>query len=486
MPSVHLDSCSFGHAAGLPVVEGVTLDLGVGWVGVVGPNGAGKTTLLRLVAGELAPTAGACRVVADVPPVVCPQEVGELDDAVWAFAWDWEGDAPRLRSRLGLDPEDLERWDTLSPGERKRWQVGAALAARPDVLLLDEPTNHLDADARGLLVDALRGFAGVGLVVSHDRALLDTLTTRTVRVHSGGARLYAGAYGQAREAWLAEEAEARDVHARARREERRLRQVRAEVRHDRSGAERSGRAARRANPDQPDLREAGRKFAQAKAEQKLANRVHQLTRRVDRAAAAVEAAAVARPLGGGVQLEVDGAGRRWVARVQGDVAHAGGACVLHDVDVAVRRGEHVEVAGPNGAGKTTLLRALVASAPGPVGFLPQELTAAEAVRVLDRVRGLPPDRRGRTLGIVANLGVDPDRVLVSDRPSPGEARKLALALLLLDPTDLVVLDEPTNHLDLPAIERLEEAVAAYDGALVLATHDAAFAAATTQVTLACR
>ena len=479
MPSIHLRDCSFAHTAATPVLTDVTLDLADGWVGVVGANGSGKTTLLHLLAGRLRPTAGSIHVVAGVDPVLCPQEVDELDDAVRAFSWDWSGTAARLRSRLALEPDDLDRWPTLSPGQRKRWQVGAALAAEPDVLLLDEPTNHLDAGARGLLVDALRAFPGLGLVVSHDRRLLDTLTSHTVRVGAGRATVHAGPYRDAHARWAADEAADREAHVRARREQRRLRRVLGEVRHDRSGAEHAPRAARRANPNQPDIREAGRKFAQQKAEKKLANRVGQLHARVERATAEVEAIEVTRGLGGDLTVGTEGAGRRWVARHQGEVRHAGGEVVLRGVDVGVGRGDHVRVAGPNGAGKTSLLHALVAAAPGRTSILPQELTEAQAREVLEDVQALDPELRGRALGIVANLGVDPDRVLVTDRPSPGEARKLALAVLLLDPVDLLVLDEPTNHLDLPSIERLEAAVAAYDGALVMVTHDEALAAATT-------
>jgi ATPase subunit of ABC transporter with duplicated ATPase domains len=91
-------------------------------------------------------------------------------------------DAARIRGRLALDPAAIARWTSLSLGERKRWQIGAALVETPNVLLLDEPTNHLDTRARELLVAALARFRGIGVVVSHDRALLDALTEMTLRL----------------------------------------------------------------------------------------------------------------------------------------------------------------------------------------------------------------------------------------------------------------------------------------------------------------
>src|SRR5699024_4477774 len=142
------------------------------------------------------------------------------------------------------------------------------------------------------------------------------------------------------------------------------------------------------SPKDHDARGMGRKFAQQKAEQKLANRVGQLNARVDRAAAAVDAVEVARPVGGDVTIRAAGGGRRWVAEVVGDVAHAGGRPVLRDVDVGVARGEHVHVLGPNGAGKTSLVHALLDSAPGETGWLPQELDEPAAVAVLEEVRAL--------------------------------------------------------------------------------------------------
>ncbi|WP_052668348.1 ATP-binding cassette domain-containing protein [Nitriliruptor alkaliphilus] len=496
MPSIHLRDLTFAHTLAATPLSHVTLDLaadplahGGSWVGVVGANGVGKSTLLRLLAGDLHPTGGDLVVRCDRPPRYVPQDAEDLDEATRAFAWDWDAPAASLRSRLELDPDDLDPatgrgWHALSPGQRGRWLVAAALADEPDVLLLDEPTNHLDVAARDLLVDALAEFRGLGLVVSHDRDLLERLTTRTLRVDRGAVTLHPGAYGEASARWSSDEAAQREQHARATREVRRQQRILGDVRRDRHGAEAKPRRERRlAGASQPDAREAGRKFAQQKAEAKLANRVMQLNARVERAEqhAVAVAEGIERDHTGGVEFRHADSGRRVLAAVHGVVEHGGGQPWLTGVDVALHRGERVHLAGANGAGKTTLLRALhreLASSSEQVVVLPQELD--DPVAEVDAVRALDPTTKGRVLGTVATLGVDPERVLVTDAPSPGEARKLVLArMLAADGASVLVLDEPTNHLDLPSIERLEEALEGWPGALLLVTHDEALAAAVT-------
>ena len=205
---VRLSGLSFSYIDSVSTLSDVTLTLAAGWTGVVGSNGAGKTTLLRLIAGELEPTAG--HVNLDPPRGViraCAQTVETMTPEIAAFARATDGVARRIHGELRLDASALARWPTLSPGERKRWQVGAALAAEPAVLMLDEPTDHLDAEARELLIAGLERFRGVGIIVSHDRALLDRITNYTVRVHDGAARIWRGGYSDAKLAWEAEERE---------------------------------------------------------------------------------------------------------------------------------------------------------------------------------------------------------------------------------------------------------------------------------------
>jgi ATPase subunit of ABC transporter with duplicated ATPase domains len=491
VPSLHLRGLSYAHSLATPVLAQVDLDLASvaphRWAGVVGANGAGKTTLLRLLAGELHPTAGHLAVQAAVPPVLVPQEVGDLTVAVRDFALTWDGTAERLRSRLALDPDDLDPavgrgWPALSPGQRKRWQVAAALAAEPDVLLLDEPTNHLDGAARDLLLDALASFRGLGLVVSHDRAVLARLTDRTLRLHDGALTLHAGSYAEAAARWRADEAARRAAHERATRERRRLERQLADARRARADTER-GTAADRRRGNDPEARSMGARFRAQTAEKAHAQRIAATHARIDRAEATRDAIDVVRDHTGAVAFQAGASGRRVLVTVVGDVAHAGGRVWLRDVDVTLRRGEAVHLRGVNGAGKTTLLHAVLAglaATSDTAAFLPQEL--GEAGAELARIHALEPALRGRVLGVVALLGVDPERVLVSDAPSPGEARKLALARLLAGDASVLVLDEPTNHLDLPSIERLEAALCSWEGALVLVTHDEQLARAVTTTT----
>ncbi|HLX37549.1 MAG TPA: ATP-binding cassette domain-containing protein, partial [Candidatus Binataceae bacterium] len=164
---VRIANLSFSYSGSIAILGDVNFQLGCGWTGIVGPNGAGKTTLMRLVAGELEPSSGGIHFDGVALPILLRQTVEELTPAIERFAAAIDGDAYRLFGDLALKPDDLARWPTLSPGERKRWQVGAALWSDPGLLMLDEPTDHLDSEARDYLMAGLRRFRGIGIVVSH-------------------------------------------------------------------------------------------------------------------------------------------------------------------------------------------------------------------------------------------------------------------------------------------------------------------------------
>ena len=238
-----------------PVFHDVALRLVPGWYGLVGANGAGKTTLLRVLAGELVPGDGSVRRdPRGARLVLCAQDVDEPSPDVLAFACDERvaggadldpGLAAELRGRLGLVPFGVDRWPALSPGERKRWQIGAALAREPELLLLDEPTNHLDLEGRRLLVGALRRFRGVGVIVSHDRAILDELPGSTIRVHDARVTLHAGNYAEAAREWETARRAREEDHARAKDRVRVVASRLADARREHASAERSRSASSR-------------------------------------------------------------------------------------------------------------------------------------------------------------------------------------------------------------------------------------------------
>jgi ATPase subunit of ABC transporter with duplicated ATPase domains len=423
--AAHTIGKSFGETV---VLDGLSLTVTPSSrIGVVGPNGIGKSTLLRLLAGVEEPDSGA--VTREPPGLSVAYLVQER--AV----------------------------DGLSGGEAARRNLEAIFEAEADVLLLDEPTNDLDFAGLELLERFLASHRGGVVAVSHDRAFLERMgsivaleaETRRLRVYAGGWSEFVAQRDAGRERH--ESAYAGYVSERGRLEEqaRRMRQW-----------EQRGYGQGRKKKKSKDVKKAAAK--------KLG--------RLDR---------VEKPwTPWQLQLSLAPAARGGdvVARLSGAVVERGGFRI-GPVDLELRHGDRLALLGRNGAGKTTLLQALLGELPlaagerrlGPgtvLGELPQGPGAfAGEERLLDRFAAGVPTGEARSL--LATFGLGADDVLRPGRSlSPGERSRAAIALLAARGVNALVLDEPTNNLDLEAIEQLELALASYEGAAVLVSHDRRF------------
>ena len=435
---------------GRPLFDELSLTLRTGdRLGVVGLNGTGKSTLLRVLAGALAPEAGTVRRGRDVRVGFLEQRphlpAGTVRDAV---GQGWE--AAAVLEHLGMGPMHDVDVAALSGGQAKRVALARLLVEESDLLILDEPTNHLDIEAITWLEERLARHRGGLVLVTHDRHVLDRVTTRVLELDRGKGYVHDGGYSS----YLA---------GRAEREERAA--VAESVRRNLATKElawlRRGAPARTRKP---------------KA-------------RIDAATAIVrgrpQAAARAGDLDlqfgtprlGDKVIELRGVGHRW----------ADGPPLFDGVDLALDPRERLGVLGPNGSGKSTLLD-LMAGRTSPssgvvewgttvrIGYYDQ--TGADldpAQRVREAVAGphRPPSVEEATL--LERFWFDRDAQFAPIATlSGGERRRLQLLLVLAERPNVLLLDEPTNDLDLDTLRVLEDFLEDWPGALVTVSHDRAF------------
>ncbi|MEU8520883.1 ABC-F family ATP-binding cassette domain-containing protein [Streptomyces sp. NPDC048577] len=504
-------SLSFSWPDGTPVLDDFRLTVGPGRTGLIGLNGSGKSTLLKLIAGELPPTAGTVRTVGEVGHL--PQNVvldtalrvdealgiarvraalhaiesGDPADAHFATVgddWDVEERALATLDQLGLGQIGLDRTvGEVSGGESVLLRLAALLLARPDVLLLDEPTNNLDLRARHRLYEAVDAWAGVLVVVSHDRELLERVD-QIADLHDGEVTWYGGAYSAYEAALEAEQDAAqrmvRVAEADVQRQKRELSDAQMKLARRKRYAQKSAQ-----NKVVPKIVANGRKAeAQVSAGKHRTLHAERLDAARERLDAAVEAVRDDDEIRVELPRTVVHPGREVLGLRDLELSY--GARVKGEWEL--RGPERIALVGRNGAGKTTLLRTIAGEleplagevvAKVPLRFLPQRLDLLdEELSVVENVARFAP---GATVNEVrARLARFLFRGARADRPagtlSGGERFRATLAALLLaDPAPrLLLLDEPTNNLDMASVRKLTAALEAYEGALIVASHDVPF------------
>lgn len=464
---------SFSYDGGEALFTELDLDLHRGFTGCVGANGAGKTTLLRLAVGDLEPLRGHVR--GGGVAVYCPQRTDEPPPGLAEFLDATDAESCALRGRLQVEESWGERWTTLSHGERKRCQIGTALWRAPDLLAIDEPTNHIDAAARALLVDALRRFRGVGLLVSHDRDLLDALCSHCLWIDPPQVEVHRGGYSQTT-ARRREEAE-RDRAALERAQNERDRLEREVVKRKEAAARSHKERSKRGIPMKDHDARGKKNRARISGKDGQAGRLYkQLLGRTAQVEGRLQAITRHKEYEQGISFSSVRSRRDLVIDAPAHSLPLGDR-ILRFESLRVPPTGRVAITGANGSGKSTLVRHLYETlrlAPADVLYLPQEVAAEDAAALLDEAKRLSREQLGQMMTLIRRLGSHPGRLLESACPSPGELRKLLLAMGIVRTPQLLLLDEPTNHLDLPSIESLESALAECPCALLLVSHDERF------------
>ncbi|MBO4864590.1 MAG: ABC-F family ATP-binding cassette domain-containing protein [Eubacterium sp.] len=473
-------------------------------VAIVGINGAGKTTLLKVILGIEEADSGNVSVARDIRIGYLSQnqdteldntiygamkeakgyliemekrirsletemqslEGAELESALEAYnrltttydrenGYAYESEITGVIAGLGFTKDDYERSiATLSGGQKMRVALGRLLLSHPDIIILDEPTNHLDMSSTAWLEGYLSSYPGAVIVVSHDRYFIDKVSNRIIEIDQGKAEIYNGSYSYYSE----EKAKRRHALMNAY-----LKQL-AEIKHEEAVITKLKQFNRE------------KSIKRAESREKKLDKIERLDKPTE---VNTDMRLTLTPVceSGEDVLLVEG-----LAKSYGDNT------LFTDINMDIKRGEHIALIGDNGTGKTTILKLIKRLLPkdsGTItfgakvrtGYFDQEHHDLDTSKtIFDEMSDSFPDMNNTRIRnvLAAFLFTGDDVFKTIGDLSGGERGRLSLAKLMLSPANLLILDEPTNHLDIPSKEILEDALEGYTGTVLYVSHDRYF------------
>ncbi|MBJ7501515.1 MAG: ABC-F family ATP-binding cassette domain-containing protein [Sphingopyxis sp.] len=512
MPSITVSHLGWSTPDGRAVLSDLDLGFRSERAGLVGRNGVGKSTLLRLLTGELSPASGNIAIDGSIAmlrqtvQVAAHESIADLFGARAGLAllrkaaageasveeigdadWTLEARIDEALAGIGLPlPADTPLVE-LSGGQRTRAALAGAMFAAPDFLLLDEPTNNLDREGRAAVRDLLAGWRGGAIVVSHDRELLEEMDA-IVELTGLGATRYGGGWSAYR---ARKEIEQAAVEAELAGAEKRIEaaQRQAQTATEKQDRRDSRGRAKAARGDMPKILIGGlkRRAEETRAAgSRLAERQRDAAE--ERFAAARAKIEIVDPLSVGLPSTGLPASRTVLALDDVTTGYARGRPVIRNLSLTLTGPERVAVTGPNGSGKSTLL-ALVTGTLAPwsgqvrvgvpfalfdqrVGLLDPSLSIAD-----NFLRRNPETTNNECRAALARFRFRADAAdRIVGTLSGGQTLRAGLACVLgaPQPPQLLILDEPGNHLDIESLTAVETGIAAYDGALLVVSHDTAF------------
>ncbi|MBN1412577.1 MAG: ABC-F family ATP-binding cassette domain-containing protein [Spirochaetales bacterium] len=470
-----INNLSFSYpGSGITLFEKINFTLQKGWNGISGANGSGKTTLLLLMTQHLGPQGGT--VFIPGPSLYCPQRTDSLPEGHEEFREAPDGNAMKVKGLLGIRDEWFNRWDTLSHGERKRLQVGLALWKSPGVLAVDEPTNHLDVFTKKMIYDSLKTYNGIGILVSHDRELMDSLCAHCLFLRPGAVRLRPGGLTRGLEQETLEIEYNRKQKDRLNAEIKRLEKESARSREEarRSAGRLSGRKLNRKDKDgRGKLRRArltGKDAVPGKTVNRIKSRLIQKNKSIDSLTVAAKRKT-------GISVPGSISSKDYLFKTGSMEISLGGGKILGVPEIMITPSDRIALTGGNGSGKSTLIERIMNSGllrTAEYLYIPQEISLEETEALCKKLHSLNNADLASVLATISRLGSEPERIIEAGTLSPGEARKVLLSIGLLRNPALIVLDEPTNHMDIMSIICLERALSECRCALLLASHDVRF------------